>query len=107
MTINSFPEQRFEVGEVAIFTRIGSRFHGMEVTIIKPLHLALIHDQITGIDALAYVYKIDGPFGSHRPEVDGWAAPPEFLRKRRPPQDWIKLCDLASVSAKVPTDELA
>lgn len=93
-------EQRFEVGEVAIFNRPGSRFDGMEVTISAALHLALVRDRKTELEAYGYVYGIEGDFGPKRHGVAQWCAPPDQLRKKRPPQDWVKLCRLDEVPAE-------
>ena len=97
---NPSAEQRFVVGEVAIFNRPGSRFDGMEVTISVGLHFALVRDQKTGQDAYGYVYGIEGDFGPKRPGVVNWCTPPDHLRKKRPPQDWVKLCRLAELPAE-------
>lgn len=90
-------DRSFQVGEVAIFNRPGSRFDGMEVTISTRLHFALVRDRKTGLDAYGYVYGIEGDFGPKRPGVPQWCAPPGHLRKKRPPQDWATLCRLAEV----------
>jgi hypothetical protein len=100
MSEHKSAEQRFEVGEVAIFSRPGSRFDGIEVSITEALHFALVRDQRTDRSAYGYVYSIEGDFGPKRPGVTHWVAPPADLRKKRPPQDWVKLCRLDEIPAQ-------
>lgn len=84
----------FAVGEIALF--VVTDYPTVEVTIIGPLGL----HEVSGC-GLHMVYPIDGPFGCCD-ESEGWCAAPDMLRKRRPPQDWTRLCKLdeAPVQAK-------
>ncbi len=84
---------RFEVGEVAIYNRPESAYHGIEVTVISNLQQRSFFDTVTGTKGnVAFGYEIEVP-GLWSVGVYYFAEPHE-LRKRRPPQDWVKLCRL-------------
>src|SRR5579862_8192680 len=102
-------EQRFEVGEVAIFNRPGSRFNGVEVTVVKPLRLAHIYDHMDGRRTVEYVYGIDSPAFTNVVPVHpgGYCARPFELKKRPPPQDWVSMCNLTSVPSQDRIEEFA
>jgi hypothetical protein len=76
----------FAIGEIAIFARPGSVHYGRECTIVGPLEWHLVQTK-QGV-VRDYCYIIDGDFQRGR------ACPPQHLRKRPPPKDWISLCDL-------------
>jgi len=88
---------RFEIGEVAIL--IGSinwpEYNGQEVTVIGGLkprsYWADRQHTRSNIDLRYLVEAADGHI---------FAAPPSRLRKRRPPQDWVRLCRLNEAPVK-------
>lgn len=100
MTDAKLTAEQYSVGEVAIFHRPGSSFHGMEVTITKPLHLSNVLDWKDGSIADQWVYGIDGPFDVKPRHGTGFCAAPTELRKKRPPPDWVKLCRLDEMPAE-------
>lgn len=81
----------FSVGEVAIFYRPGSEYHGSEVTIAGPLRYAVFNDCRTGRKAAGLCHSIEGPFqpkfkhASGRPVI--FVARIKHLRKRPGEQD--------------------
>ena len=88
--------ERFEVGEVAIYWRpISTNNHLKEVTIESKLETHLVYDTVTGTEAWAAGYRISFPLDSAGVAPYGqWFAEPHELRKRLPPQDWVRLCRL-------------
>lgn len=89
----------YEVGEVAIYTAVGSQHHGCEVTVTGALEMrAWMNPRGATGNSLSYeiVFVGDAP-------DDDYVAEPHELRKRRPPQDWVKLCRLN----EEPVEELA
>jgi hypothetical protein len=90
--------ERFEVGEVAILNREGSRWHTQEVTVISALQDFCWIDEQEGRwhSGAAYEIKIPDYNGPFR-----WVAEPRELKKRRPPQDWVKLCRLTERTDEV------
>lgn len=96
--------ERFEVGEVAIYHRPGSRVHGHEVTVLAGFQDRLCYDTLTGDTRVIAGYEISVPSWYGSPPYGGsWMAERHELRKRRPPQDWARLCDLN----EIPSEELA
>lgn len=89
--------EKFEVGEIAIFSRPNSIFFGIEVSITLPLHNSLTKDRLDGSIRREDVYGIYAPELGLPPSQIGWVARPKDLRKRRPPQDWVKLCNLTDI----------
>lgn len=85
--------ESFSVGEVAIWVREGSPNYGREVTIAGPLQLVNAW-QPDGSCIYDYRYPMDADFAPVSPHGNGWCAHPDWLKKRRPPQDWVKLCQL-------------
>lgn len=97
--------ERFEVGEVAIYHRPESNWHGLEVLIVSGIETRTCIDEVTGIR---------GTFAGHEVEFSDpvaemaqergyrWLAEPHELRKRRPPQDWVKLCRLTEFVDEIP-----
>jgi hypothetical protein len=80
----------FQVGEIAIV--VAPNFEGDEVEVIGSLgyrhwHCALSNDPREGVS-----YLVRHPSYSH------FVVRPEYLRKKRPPQDWNTLCRLADAS---------
>lgn len=94
----------FAVGEIAIFWWPGSICHKCEMTVLSPLEYVEFMDMETGRMRTGWCHRIEGTF-LHEPGVT-YVSPPEHLRKRRPPQDWLKLCHLdetpLDVRAKTP-----
>lgn len=88
--------ERFEIGEVAIMQNLTFylEYNGMECTVIGALAMREAANPRTG--------KIENVFG-YRVDVPGHAAKavlePHQLRKRRPPQDWVKLCQLDVIAS--------
>lgn len=90
--------ESFSVGEIAILQNcpFAPSFNGQECTVVhlpQPSNFVARNGKITS----AGNYTIES--------VDGeWLqVPPRQLRKRRPPQDWVKLCKLDSL----PQEEVA
>jgi hypothetical protein len=88
-------DPKFEIGEVAILKEsvCWPEYNGQECTITGDLELRSV-----------YIDRARTIRGDIRPRYvvrcqDGhiFAVPPSCLRKRRPPQDWIKLCHLSEV----------
>ena len=80
--------ETFKVGEIALMHGLSrnSELNGTECEIIGPLG--------------TWMTKRHGPSWGYRVRTaDGRTGPtePRFLRKRRPPQDWVKLCNLISL----------
>jgi len=90
------------MGELAIYIRVGSRYFGDEVRIAGPLRCRRIFDSRDGRIIEADAYEIDAPTSwiGGDPKLP-WCAEPHELRKRRPPQDWVKLCNLTDVPREV------
>lgn len=87
----------FKIGEIAIYTRPGSPYNGTEVMIVGPLIPRVGNDHLTGTPYVEY----DG-YQITPNELPGrYGAKPEWLRKRRPPQDWVKLCNLHDIPREV------
>lgn len=86
----------FTVGEVAIYWRPTSACHRMECTIMDGLKDRMWACPTTGETGKAAAYEIEfaGLLGP-------WVAEPCELRKRRPPQDWVKLCHLTDIPREV------
>lgn len=93
--------ERFDVGEVAVYNRPESKFHGMDVVVNGPLACRNIV-RLSGVVDLCWSYEIDADFGRKPPNGNGWAVEPHMLRKRRPPQDWVKLCRLTDRPVEEP-----
>lgn len=74
----------FEIGEVAIVHSPGFPWHGHECTILSKLEY---WQTVDGVFDLFYRIDTPGFFGLS-------FAKPKTLRKRRPPWDWEKLCQL-------------
>lgn len=84
--------EHFEVGEIALIHNSGNSLHGVEVTIIEGFHPYVDCD--SGEMVEGYTVAGDGlpPYPSKNGK--GWGVHPMYLRKHRPPQDWVKLCHL-------------
>lgn len=85
----------FEIGEVAIFHDPGNGYHGKEVTIIGPLEHGML---LVGRNRYRahWHHAVDVMDCYGKPSY----APVEYLRKRRPPQDWKSLCKLDEIPAE-------
>jgi hypothetical protein len=95
--------ETFEVGEVAIYHKPTSCFSGTEVTVVGPLEVRRVwRDGPTSMLS----YQVDADFGRPPPNGVGWAVEPHRLRKRRPPQDWIRLCRLTESPVEELVEEL-
>ena len=82
----------FKVGEIAIIAAVDhpnvrGDWVGKEVEILGPL------EQFRGEAS----YRISHPLGRL---ANAYAAQ-RHLRKRRPPQDWVKLCNLTDIPREV------
>lgn len=89
--------ESFSVGEIALYWRAGSRKDGMQVTVASRLYVQTFRDIPTGEVRTVPAYDIEGP--GLRPGID--VAQPQFLRKLRPPPDWVKLCHLTDLPREV------
>lgn len=87
----------FSVGEVAVYNRPESKFHGMDVVVTGPLAQRYWSDPLgRGGGGWCYRISIAGL------DDDFIVAEPHELRKRRPPQDWVKLCRLTDRPVEEP-----
>lgn len=88
--------ETFKIGEIAVYIGhngdalkwSGSRKIplGTEVEIISPYGIYPVRTDTGVVQAYRYRCRVsDGHIAM---------AKPEWLRKRRPPQDWVKLCQL-------------
>jgi len=89
MTTQRTPEE-FAVGEVALYWRPGSPSHLREVTIVGPLKEEYVHDVRDGSLKYEMVYAIEGIPGTP-PSGKAWCAPPEYLRKKKPPREDLQV----------------
>lgn len=81
--------EQFEVGEIAIYWYPSSQYHQTEVTIVGPMEC---HQP--GL----FGYPIDCPTWPYNRQKSWVTISPDFMRKRRPPQDWKSLCHLTDTS---------
>jgi hypothetical protein len=93
----------FEVGEIAIYHRPQSDCHGMEMAVASGLQTRTCLDEVTGRRGVYCGYEIKFACYSGREMPYRWLAELHELRKRRPPQDWVKLCRLT----QRPVEEVA
>lgn len=94
--------ERFSVGEVAIYWREASQFHRMECTISEPLEWRTWRCIETGEMGRTLSYAVDFPSNPLTQNWRGrWIAEPHELRKKRPPQDWQRLCNLTDAPREV------
>lgn len=89
----------FSVGEIAIFqnARVEPAHNGQECEVVQPLgdYVMRPHEWYPqGRPYTGYVIRFQG-------DNDVYAAAPDQLRKRRPPQDWVKLCNLDKIPEEV------
>lgn len=95
---NPTADHQFAIGEIAVICNMPepvARWNGEELAITGPCEFRkwkLITDKSIHREGLAYKGKL-----STGKEV---CIRPEHLRKRRPPQDWMKLCRLDQVPQK-------
>jgi len=84
--------ESFSVGEIVelVYSRYESRTLPMEVKVVGLPEQ--VFDRIAWVFLMAYSIEVDG--------VEYYALP-EQLRKRRPPQDWVKLCNLTDIPREV------
>lgn len=90
-------DDRFAVGEVAILLWDDGwpDYPLCECTVIAPARLFRVSYKSNGSMALADMLR---PQYLVRDEAgEEWCVAPEMLRKKRPPQDWAKLCELDSL----------
>lgn len=83
--------EKFVVGEIAVFVRPGSKYYGTEVTVRSELKLFNCEDRRNPDSPreLCLAYAVAGFFDE--PPRGGWVAPPEYLRKKRPPREDLKV----------------
>ncbi len=93
----------FEVGEIAIYYRPGHNCHGREVKIISGLSRSELRNSAHRRVGTYEGYEIEMP-GMKPPIGCAFVATPEQLRKRRPPQDWAKLCNLDAMPKLAPKE---
>jgi len=76
--------EKFEVGEVAIYVRPGSKSYGQEVTILSPLRLRRLWNREGTSFRLVEAHEVK--FGEQTIGVNGhpFGAVPEELRKKPP-----------------------
>jgi hypothetical protein len=76
--------ETFEVGEVAVISRPGSRFDGLEVTITEPLKLRRVEDIATGCLYEELTYQTDLKVQGYNRTL---VVKSKHLRKKRPPRE--------------------
>lgn len=95
-------DQRFEIGEIAIF--VGTNGDRLESPGCAQTPLGA-EVQIVGGYELRKVRTVKGPVMAERYlclwQGTHYCAKPSWLRKRRPPQDWVRLCSLDSLPREV------
>jgi hypothetical protein len=93
---NRTEEQHFEVGEVAVGQNARWRLcrNGMECVVTGALAYRRFSCPSVEGHSSGVCYKVRWADGD---ETCAW---PDQLRKRRPPQDWVKLCRLNEVPAE-------
>jgi hypothetical protein len=94
----------FAVGEVAIYWRPESQYHLTQCTIRSPLCWSEWFDRLTGRLGQGYCYEANSPAW---PDPDAHPVEPCHLRKRRPPQDWTRLCNLDEAPVQAKPKEVA
>lgn len=87
--------EKFEVGEIALLECPWDVYHGQPVEVIGGLEVLVGYCRATGERRVAPKYRIRTVNGH---EMQAY---PHELRKRRPPQDWVKLCGLADVDVDI------
>lgn len=85
--------ESFSVGEIVLV--VGATRHpeniGQEMTVVRPYGMRRASD--TGAEFMGY--------GIERADGVRFAVRPQHIRKRRPPQDWVKLCHLTDLPREV------
>lgn len=87
--------EKFEVGEVAIVhhpeNTLGYNGEYVEITDLpQPADYVSSSGLLTRAGKYTVLFR-----GKH------WSIWPKHLRKRRPPQDWVKLCNLNDIPREV------
>ena len=72
--------QTFQVGEVVIFIRPGSRFHGGECVIVSGLAVRSGYDPLIKANRTSLCYRV-----RHQGQTYVNRALPAWLRKKKPP----------------------
>ena len=93
---------RFAVGEVAIVVSDDPRFDGTEVTVLGPLEWKKVYGWIQGDTREGFFYPVHTALLPEPPPGSHCWCPPEQLRKRRPPQDWVRICRLSERPVEEP-----
>lgn len=90
----------FKIGEIAILQNATNPAeNGMEVEVVAQPRPTNWFFPVTSMLIPANYYVIKANVG-----LDGtpyWGCRPDQLRKRRPPQDWMKLCNLTDIPREV------
>lgn len=99
----------FNVGEIVLIHRPGHHLHGTEVTVVEGLHMYAPINSDGSVGDVVEGYTVSGeqlpPYTFTRGR--GWGVEPQYLRKRRPPQDWVKLCNLTELPSPLLQGEIA
>lgn len=92
----------FKLGEIAILCNatILAEYNGQECQIIGPLTTRAARSTVTNETVYLFGYRVAVADGKTL------AVEPQQLRKKRPPQDWQKLCNLDDVPVETPEREL-
>jgi hypothetical protein len=90
--------ESFSVGEIAILQKLECfpEYNGYEVKIIGPLEYRSAWNQLRNENVWQMGYRCELPGYPRKIVVE-----PYQLRKRRPPQDWSKLCNLTDLPREV------
>lgn len=87
--------EAFSVGEMATIHMPGTNMHGVECEVIEPARersWKYFADK-SARTGIAYVVRFAG--------YERFVIRPNLLRKRGPPQDWVKLCHLTNLPREV------
>lgn len=90
--------QTFSVGEIAVICNAPAHarhYEGCEVVITAPLAYREWYVYPTRTDCAGLAYECDFPTGERM------CIRPIYLRKRRPPQDWVRIANLVSLPQTV------
>lgn len=89
----------FKVGEIVEIHSLqhDTEWNGREAQVIGPLQVYdNVHSRSRGELESIYGYRLEAPWWPRKIVLES-----RFLRKRRPPQDWVKLCNLTDVPREV------
>lgn len=95
---------QFKVGEIAVvtYTRGPHLVVGEEVEVIGPLETRMMHTGAVETGYRVYSRHSCDPVSKQILTTGRFICVlPDQLRKRRPPQDWVKLCNLTHLPTRL------